>query len=106
MNCNFSALLWFNVAIQLENSIRIFFFFAFLAQCLGSMCTAIVYTQDLNLIFAICWLVTFIAKDIATDVPALNVTSRKKKENRIELTKRFCEIAQMYSDVRGPKEVQ
>lgn len=58
--------------------------------------------QFSNIFFGSCGLFIFMAEDITQDVAAFNIISKTARldENRRELTSRFCEIAQFYSDAK------
>lgn len=40
------------------------------------------------------------AEDISSDLKQLKVDTKKSKENHLSLTKRFCNVVQLYADVK------
>lgn len=73
---------------------------AFLAQCEGCIALATVYLHFVNLIFGSCWLFIIMAKDITKDIAAFNVAAKATNGNRMEISKRFCDMIQIHSDVK------
>lgn len=74
---------------------------AWFAQCAGALTGGSIYTQFPNLVFGTCWLFIFIAEDITMEVDAFNVdVKRSLGRNRAKLTKRFCDMVQLYWDAK------
>lgn len=75
---------------------------ASVAQLTGVMAQASFYLQFLSFAFGSCWLFIFIAKDITTDLTAFNtaVAAKTSDGNSAELTKRFCDVVQIYTDAK------
>lgn len=77
------------------------YFVAWLSQCAGTIAGSCANFQFLNLLFGSCWLFMFIAEDITQDVIAFNnMAKTASNENCTELIKRFCDMVQIYSDVK------
>lgn len=55
-------------------------------------------TLFVNTVFGACWLFIHIAEDITKELSAFNNDIETSKENRVELSKRFCDLIQVYSD--------
>lgn len=74
---------------------------AWFAQWAGACPVACIFIQFLNFVFGSCWLFIFIAEDIGQDVDAFNsIAKTASRENHAELTKRFRDIVQTYTDAK------
>lgn len=73
---------------------------AWLAQCATAPTLGSIYIQFPNLLIGSCWLFIFIAEDVTQDVTAFNVIVKATtaNKNRVELTKRFSAMVQIYLD--------
>lgn len=71
---------------------------AWLSQFAGGASVASIYTQFLNIFIGSCWFFTFTAEDITQDVVAFNIM--QSAATKAELTRRFCDIVQIYSDAK------
>lgn len=72
-----------------------------LAQYAGAASMTIFILQFLNFVFGSCWLFNFIAEDITQDIAGFNFIVRTTSDgDRTGLTKHFCNIVQIYSDVK------
>lgn len=77
------------------------YLWAYIAQLTANFCILLVYVQFLNFFFGSCWLFTFIAEDISTDLDAFNILAQNTSDGeRAELLKRFCDIVQIYSHAK------
>lgn len=72
----------------------------FLGQWIGSVSAAGVVVQFLSLVFGSCWFFIFITNDINRDLAAFKTAIETPNENQSDLTKRFCNLVQIYSDVK------
>lgn len=72
----------------------------FISQSIGPGVAASADVQFLCLIFGSCWLFIFIAEDIAKDLIAFNIIAKTSNANHSELTKRFCDIVQIFTDAK------
>lgn len=77
------------------------FLVAWTAQCAEVIPTATIIAQILSLIFGSCWLFICMAEDITQDVVEFSfIVTTSTDENRTELSKRFCDLIQIYSDAK------
>lgn len=73
---------------------------AFFCQCFGVLTATLIILQFLNLVFGSCWLFIHIAKDITRDLVAFNDDIESPNQNRVELTTRFNDLVQIYTDAK------
>lgn len=75
---------------------------AWLAQSAGLSVLASIIIHFLNLVFGSCWLFIFIVEDVTQDVVAFNIAAKAvvSNGNGTELTNRFCDTVQIYSDAK------
>lgn len=73
---------------------------AFSDQIAVATTVGIAYNHFLNFILASCWLLYIFAKDNTTELAAFSIDVNQRDRNRPELTNRFCDLIQIYSDVK------
>lgn len=71
--------------------------FSQFAGCLASFSVSLI---NINFMVGSCWLFTFIADDITSDLPEFNRDDEMANKNQAEQLKRFCGIIQLYSDAK------
>lgn len=72
---------------------------AFLVEVLGSFFTSFIVIPNLNFAIASLWVIRSFVKDIARDLPTLNVSKVSRPNNKI-VFERFCSIVQQLSDAK------
>lgn len=76
------------------------YFVASLSQLAGILCLSCLYSHFFNCIFGSVWLFICIAKDVKMDLIAFNVAVKTSDVDEAELTKRFLNVTQIYSDAK------
>lgn len=69
-------------------------------QFAATACILAVNVQFFCFFFGSCWLFISIANDITKELTDFNVVVKSSDGNHPKLTKRFCDLVQVYSDAK------
>lgn len=73
---------------------------ALLEQAIVAYCACCMTSPVTCFIAGSCWLFVAFVEDITSDLCALNAEIKSTNANQMDVKKRFCEIINLYSDVK------
>lgn len=76
------------------------FLMAIFSQMFGALFIVVIAMQVMNLVYESCWFFVAIARDLTKELAEFNKDVRPSNGNREQMTKRFCKLAQTFSDAK------